>query len=246
MAKHLRAEEPCEYRHAACGGVTRMPQEVIEEYLEDPDAFAGTTFCAHCRREVPDAECSWVETGERLDAYMRRLQRETNRATYRPTAEVDLRPNGIRRFLAIALFFVAVVLPIDAVWRAGGLEPQAPVPDRHAMIRPPWREAREPAAPEIALPFYLWPLAIVGGIFSLALYAPAWGCKRYALLFGPVAAGGALMFLKYWLTGRQEIYRFEPVIASMIGAAPGVALWAALVLRKLRHKAEAGPRVRFA
>ncbi len=37
----------CSYKHLACGGVTRMGQDIAETYARNPRFYSGT-FCVHC------------------------------------------------------------------------------------------------------------------------------------------------------------------------------------------------------
>ncbi len=67
---------PSTYVHDACGVVTQMPESVKSKYLLDPYFYSdGVTMCAQCGM-VPDKACTWTDTGERLDVYMRRLQQQ--------------------------------------------------------------------------------------------------------------------------------------------------------------------------
>jgi hypothetical protein len=65
---------PRAYLHEKCGTVTRISDDIIDNYLADPYYYNdGTTICAECG-EVPDKDCVWEETGQRLDEYMHQLQ----------------------------------------------------------------------------------------------------------------------------------------------------------------------------
>ena len=67
---------PQVYRHT-CGGATRMPEEIIRSYLQNPHLYlADATFCCGCGKHVPNRECTWVETGEDLQTYMSKLRGE--------------------------------------------------------------------------------------------------------------------------------------------------------------------------
>ena len=50
-----------------------MPAHIRATYLVDPCYYSSGTICANCG-EVPDSQCTWVETGENLAAYMKRLK----------------------------------------------------------------------------------------------------------------------------------------------------------------------------
>lgn len=214
MSQPIPPDEPRSYLHHACGQVTVMPEMVIHQYLDNPHSFSRSTYCAYCKKQVPEQDCTWQETGENLHDYFNQLQQEYDQTHAGTRSSINLKPGGIRKFLAIVLFMVMVILPVQSIWKDGGLEVGA-------SVKTPW---------------YLWPLAITGGILSLALYCPNWGCKRYALLCGPIAAIGAQMFLTYWLTGRVKVYRTEVVLVSMAGAFPGIALWVLLILRKAQYR----------
>lgn len=65
---------PRAYVHDKCGTTTRVSDDIIDNYLADPYYYNdGTTICADCG-EVPDKECRWEETGQRVDEYMHQLQ----------------------------------------------------------------------------------------------------------------------------------------------------------------------------
>lgn len=229
--------EPREYVHHACGYTTIMPDDVIRTYLADPHAFGNTTFCAKCQREVPDSECTWVETGEQLRSYMTRLQQR-----HVPVADVErqsafhLNLRGFRRYLAVMIFVGCIILPVESLWKDGKLETQENTTTNRFGPRSARLAAAETPNSGVKVTWYLWPIAVMGSMLALALYCPGWGFKRYALLCGPIVGIGALMFLSYWLTGRDKIYRFEPVLVAFAGAAPGIAIWTMLVLRKAEKK----------
>lgn len=66
---------PTAYVHERCGGVTEMPANIRANYLADPYFYSSGTICATCGGEVPDQQCTWVETGENLRDYMWRLKK---------------------------------------------------------------------------------------------------------------------------------------------------------------------------
>jgi hypothetical protein len=233
MSQPIPHDEPRSYLHHACGQVTIMPDKVIQQYLDNPRSFSRSTFCAYCKKQVPEQDCTWQETGENLRDYFNQLQQEYDDHSRATGSAINFKLNGFRKFLAIALFFLTVVLPVSSLWQEGGLEPAA------SPRFPSFTRGARQTEPAIRTPWYLWPLAITGGILSLALYCPNWGYKRYALLCGPIAAIGTQMFLVYWLTGRTTVYRFEPVLVAMAGALPGIAIWVMLILRKVDYRRRA-------
>jgi hypothetical protein len=228
-------QHPREYVHKECGYTTIMPEEVVEQYLHDPHTFGSNTFCAYCRKQVPDRECNWVETGESLSSYMQRLQQNHVPVAMveKPVNKIlDLNVRGFRRYLAIFLFMVGVIFPIDSCFRDGLLLETANVRSAPMSRFGGPRGRLVEATQESSMPWYLKPLAVVMSILALMLYLPNWGFKRYALIAGPMIGLGSIWLLTYWLTGRTSIHRFEPVLAAMLGALPGVAVWILLVRAK--------------
>jgi hypothetical protein len=65
---------PQVYRHARCGGSTRMPEEIVRSYLVNPLLYNDRTFCTGCRDYVDTAELFWTRTGENLMDYAGRLR----------------------------------------------------------------------------------------------------------------------------------------------------------------------------
>lgn len=80
-------------------------------------------------------------------------------------------------------------------------------------------------------------LAMAGGIFSLALYYPRWGFKRFAILCGPIVGIGTMLLLSMYLFARTDVYKFEICIVAIIGALPGLLLYLLLVAWKFRRLA---------
>jgi hypothetical protein len=67
-------DAPRVYMHRKCGARTGMPQEIIRTYLHNPWFYLSRqTFCAGCRKHVPQDECVWIETSEDLQSYTERL-----------------------------------------------------------------------------------------------------------------------------------------------------------------------------
>lgn len=64
------------YRHDRCGAVTGMPEEIIRSYLADPFLYSDYTFCTGCGKYPHASEFHWVDTGENLLEYNRRLRVE--------------------------------------------------------------------------------------------------------------------------------------------------------------------------
>ncbi len=84
-------QAPRWYRHQKCGGVTGMPEEIIQTYLTNPWFYlSDKTFCTECEKHVRQRECVWEETGENLQTYSDRLR----------AAKPELRPGAFARFFA--------------------------------------------------------------------------------------------------------------------------------------------------
>jgi len=91
------AGAPRWYRHTKCGGVTGMPDEIIQTYLANPWYYlSDRTYCSGCEKHVQQRECVWEETGENVQTYTDRLR----------AAKPELRPGVFIRLLAwgIGLF----------------------------------------------------------------------------------------------------------------------------------------------
>jgi hypothetical protein len=65
---------PRVYVHLKCHRKTRMPDDVIVAYLDNPFAFGHQTNCSYCDKVVPWEKCEWVESGENLLDYFEDMQ----------------------------------------------------------------------------------------------------------------------------------------------------------------------------
>jgi hypothetical protein len=65
---------PQSYRHAKCGVVTRMPEEIIRSYLVNPFLYGAGSFCCGCSEHIPEEELFWYETGQNMAEYTRELR----------------------------------------------------------------------------------------------------------------------------------------------------------------------------
>lgn len=156
----------------------------------------------------------------------------------------DFYPRGLRKFCGIGIICLTSLIPALTVWKEG--PEQVPLhqpafgrgfPGTRGFGRPAWGGNNEPQ--KSTIPWGLIGrtlLASFGGVVGLAIYYPAWGFKRYALLCGPTLGLGSMMLLDWYLGGRTKIYRFEGVFAALIGAFPGVVLYALLARRKWHKK----------
>ena len=64
---------PRVFEHGACGHRTVMPEEIVKNYLIDPEHYSRDAICAHCGTDFPMREFHFVATGEWLDSYFTKL-----------------------------------------------------------------------------------------------------------------------------------------------------------------------------
>lgn len=82
---------PQNYIHPECGSVTGMPEEITRTYLVNPYFYGYSSFCCGCETHISGKELKWVDTGETLYDYTRRLQAENpNSKKYRNAAVKNL------------------------------------------------------------------------------------------------------------------------------------------------------------
>jgi len=82
---------PRHFRHTVCGAVTVMPDELIHTYLTDPWFYmSDKTYCSGCSRHVRQNQLFWVETGENMLDYTKRLRAD----------KPEMRPSLATRILA--------------------------------------------------------------------------------------------------------------------------------------------------
>lgn len=55
------------YVHNTCGGQTRMPDNCMRTYLENP-YYYGRTFCCTCKDYFPVEQFEWRHTGKCMKA----------------------------------------------------------------------------------------------------------------------------------------------------------------------------------
>lgn len=67
---------PQAYIHTHCGGMTKMPEEIIRSYLVNPFLYNEYTFCCGCNNYIHQQELYWCETGQCLADYFQELQQE--------------------------------------------------------------------------------------------------------------------------------------------------------------------------
>jgi hypothetical protein len=68
----IPAGTPRVYIHDECGCKTKMPADVIGDYLENPFELGEEplTWCGECDEDVPWKDCHWVETKQNLYDYI--------------------------------------------------------------------------------------------------------------------------------------------------------------------------------
>ncbi len=148
---------------------------------------------------------------------------------------------SFRNGLGYALFFLLVMLPTADAWQSGTEterfssreSSRSRYPSRNLPVLPDGRPSvREqmnrnwwPDTSRVKWVFGKTMLAMIGATASLLILMPFRGCKRYALLLGPPTGLFAVTAVGFWLAGRQEIYRFEPVVVAVIAALPTAAIW---------------------
>lgn len=140
--------EPRWYRHETCGAITGMPEEIIRSYLVDPFLYSDSTFCTGCGKYLHMSQFHWVETGENLLAYNRRLRIEhiqknhldPNDFVWRDGAPVRRKRKVSKVVIAAgALVAVVVMLGLFIVGAAGiaGMMRQASRPQSPTSMPTP-------------------------------------------------------------------------------------------------------------
>jgi hypothetical protein len=146
-----------------------------------------------------------------------------------------------RTGIGYTLFFLLAVLPAADEWQFGSeTESVSATSERYSSFQyrnlPTRRDGRPSVREQMNRSW--WPdtsglmwlfgktmLAMTGATLSLMILMPFRGCKRYAILFGPPTGLLVVTAVGLWLAGREEIYRFEPVVVAIIAALPTATLW---------------------
>lgn len=63
-----------QYYHPQCGGSTAMPPHTMHQMSADPFAFGDKVGCAHCGKQVAEAEIFWSDSGQSLADYRQELK----------------------------------------------------------------------------------------------------------------------------------------------------------------------------
>jgi hypothetical protein len=99
---------PVVYVHKLCGTTTRMPEEIVRSYLQNPFLYsADNTFCSGCGKHVPFSVCHWTETGVNLQKYFDELRAAKRVASPDPLQAVQAKPSLLSR-LGPMLAFIAL------------------------------------------------------------------------------------------------------------------------------------------
>lgn len=96
---------PQAYRHAKCGVVTGMPEEIIRTYLVNPLTYNDSTFCCGCGDYIISSELRWVETNESVMSYTARLRCEYLKTEFgidAAGADIVVTPRAMRALDGIA------------------------------------------------------------------------------------------------------------------------------------------------
>jgi hypothetical protein len=167
---------------------------------------------------------------------MHKMQKTENRRISEVLGEMSFR-NG----LGYVVFFLLVMLPTADAWQSGSETERLSNRDSNRSSyltrnlptrrdgRPGVREQMNsswwPDTSRLMWMFGKTMLAMFGATVSLLILMPFRGCKRYAILFGPPTGLLVVTAVGLWLAGRQEIYRFEPIVIAIIAALPTAAIW---------------------
>lgn len=156
------------------------------------------------------------------------------------TISGELGKGSFRTGIGYTLFFLLVTLPTLDAWQYGTerLEPNRETyqtsfgprtmrgwPERGPSVRDQMNSSWWPNTARLMWFFSKVSLSIVGATLAMIILLPFRGCKRYALLFGPPTGFFAMSAISLWIAGRDEIYRFEPVVVGIVAALPTAALW---------------------
>jgi hypothetical protein len=159
---------------------------------------------------------------------------------HRRISEV-LGERSFRNGLGYVVFFLLVMLPTVDAWQSGseivqgsdrgsirtglGINRINAWPDGRPTVREKMNASWWPDTSRLMWFFGKTSLAMFGATLSMLILMPFRGCKRFAILFGPPTGLLVVSVVGFWLTGRDEIYRFEPVIVGLIAALPPAGLW---------------------
>ena len=156
------------------------------------------------------------------------------------TISGELGKGSFRTGIGYTLFFLLVMLPTVDAWQYGsermqpaqsdfrsnfGPRTMSGWPDGRPSVREQMNSSWWPTTVSVMWFFSKVSLAMVGATLAMMILLPFRGCKRYALLFGPPTGFFVMCAISLWIAGRDEIYRFEPVIIGIIAALPTAAMW---------------------
>jgi hypothetical protein len=156
------------------------------------------------------------------------------------TISGELGKGSIRTGIGYTLFFLLVMLPTVDAWQFGSERLKSVREDNQPSFGPrfmrDWRDGRPSVRDQMNSSW--WPntarvmwffskvsLAMFGATLAMVILLPFRGCKRFALLFGPPNGFFVMTAISLWIAGRNEIYRFEPVVVGIVASLPMSALW---------------------
>lgn len=148
---------------------------------------------------------------------------------------------GLRKVLAGLLIAAATTLPPVIAWQHPAADPPRSAGFPSGRFAPRGGFLREREQPSTGRTILSWLAAAfrhttvaVVTTLGLMLYYPRQGFKRYALLCGPLLAVIVPACLSAYLQGREEVYRVELVLVSMIASLPAIGLYVWLTWRKAK------------
>jgi hypothetical protein len=156
------------------------------------------------------------------------------------TISGELSKGSFRTGIGYAIFFLLVALPTVDAWQYGSdrLQPTQETfrsdfgprtmrgwPDGRPSVREQMNSSWWPNTARVMWFFSKVSLAIFGATLAMIILLPFRGCKRFALLFGPPTGFIVMSAISLWIAGRDEIYRFEPIVVGVVAALPTSALW---------------------
>lgn len=156
------------------------------------------------------------------------------------TISGELGKGSLRTGIGYTLFFLLVMLPTVDAWQYGseriqplreddqsafGPKTMRGWPGERPSVRDQMNSSWWPNTARVMWFFSKVSLSMLGATLAMLILLPFRGCKRYALLFGPPNGFFVMSTISLWIAGRDEIYRFEPVVVGLVAALPMSALW---------------------
>ncbi|MFN3148352.1 hypothetical protein [Bremerella sp.] len=151
-------------------------------------------------------------------------------------------PHGVRKVLALMVMGSILVLPEMFAWGSAPSPAEVSRSFPTGMYRPRGGFIREPSESTASkvlgtIGSILKRVFIIGAVtIALMVYYPRAGFKRFALLCGPIIALLVPLAIATYLQGRQEVYRVEVVLVTLVAALPGAALYVWLTWMKAKKR----------